>query len=84
MCYMYSSRINLFTCKACKKKAIGEQCTVAYCIDLGESFQMSIYFQKSASIEPRTNPVKFARGGPVEGSPQLEPALSALAAAAEE
>ena len=30
-----------------------------YCVDLGESFQMSIYMQKSASIQPRTSPPKF-------------------------
>ena len=32
-----------------------------YCVDIGESFHMSIYFQNLASIQPRTSPVKFAR-----------------------
>ena len=31
-----------------------------YCVDLGESFQVSICLQKSASIQKRTSPVKFA------------------------
>ena len=30
-----------------------------YCVDLDENFQMSIYFQTSASIETRTSPPKF-------------------------
>ena len=30
-------------------------------VDLGESFPTSIYLQISASIQPRTSPVKFAR-----------------------
>ena len=52
-----------------------------HCVDLGESFlflfsslfylgeifQMSIYLQQSASIQPRTSPVKFARS-PYTGS----------------
>ena len=29
-----------------------------YFVDLGDSFQMSIYLQKSASIQPRTSPPK--------------------------
>ena len=29
-----------------------------HCVDLGESFPTSIYFQKSASIQPRTSPSK--------------------------
>ena len=32
-----------------------------HCVDLGESFPTSIYLQKSASIQPRTSPYKFAR-----------------------
>ena len=32
-----------------------------HCVDLGESFPTHIYLQKSASIQPRTSPVKFAR-----------------------
>ena len=32
-----------------------------HCVDLGESFPTSIYFQKLASIQPRTGLVKFAR-----------------------
>ena len=31
-----------------------------HCVDLGESFLMGIYFQKSASIQPRKSPVQFA------------------------
>ena len=38
-----------------------------YCVDLGESFHKSSYLQKSASIPPRTSPVKFAR------SPRTDP-----------
>ena len=32
-----------------------------HCVDLGESFQTHIYLQILGSIQPRTNPVKFAR-----------------------
>ena len=32
-----------------------------HCIDLGERFPTSFFLQKSASIQPRTSPVKFAR-----------------------
>ena len=32
-----------------------------HCVDLGESFPTHIYLQKSASIQPRTSPVKFDR-----------------------
>ena len=38
-----------------------ERCKVVHCVDLGESFHMSIYLQNVASISPRTNLVKFAR-----------------------
>ena len=31
---------------------IKEQCKGVHCVDLGESFPTSIYFQKSASIQP--------------------------------
>ena len=31
-----------------------------HCVDLGESFPTRIYLQKSASIQPRTSPSKFA------------------------
>ena len=40
--------------------AIRERCKGVHCVDLGESFPTSIYLQKSASIQPRTSPVKFA------------------------
>ena len=40
---------------------IEEQCKGVHCVDLGESFPTSIYFQKSASIHPRTSPSKFGR-----------------------
>ena len=36
------------------------RCKGLYCVDLGESFQMNIYLQKSASIQKRTSHVKFA------------------------
>ena len=36
-----------------------------HCVDLGESFQTHIYLQNSASIQPRTSPVKFAAAGGV-------------------
>ena len=35
-----------------------------HCVDLGESFPTRIYLQKSASIQPRTNPSKF--GGKIQ------------------
>ena len=52
-----------------------------YCVDLGESFQMSIYnlvfakkyLQKLASTQPKTSPVKFARS-PVQ-IPQVTPSI---------
>ena len=31
-----------------------------HCVDLGESFQTNIWLQTSASIQPRTSPVKVA------------------------
>ena len=40
---------------------IRERCKGAHCVDLGESFHMSIYLQALASIQPQTSPVKFAR-----------------------
>ena len=43
-----------------------------YCVDLGESFQMSIYLQNVACVHPRTIPVKFAR------SQCTDPGLSSL------
>ena len=43
-------------------------------VDLGESFPTHIYLQKSASIQPRTIPVKFAR------SPCTDPPGALLAA----
>ena len=47
--------------------AIRERCKGVHCVDLGESFPTSIYLQKSASIQPRTSLVKFAR------SPRTDP-----------
>ena len=41
------------------KFEIEERCKGVHCVDLGESFPTSIYFQKSASIQPRTSPSKF-------------------------
>ena len=38
---------------------IWDACKGMYCVDLDESFQMSIGLQKSASIQPRTSPPKF-------------------------
>ena len=46
---------------------IRERCKGVHCVDLGESFPASIYLQKSASIQPRTSLVKFAR------SPRTDP-----------
>ena len=46
---------------------IEERCKGVHCVDLGESFPTSIYLQKSASIQPRTSPYKFAR------SPRTDP-----------
>ena len=47
--------------------SIPKRCKGVHCVDLGESFPTSIYLQKSASIQPRTSPVKFAR------SPRTDP-----------
>ena len=38
---------------------IRERCKGVHCVDLGESFPMSIYLQNLASIQPRTSPSKF-------------------------
>ena len=43
-----------------EKFEIRERCKGVHCVDLGESFPTSIYLQKSASIQPRTSPSKFA------------------------
>ena len=43
------------------KIEIRERCKGVHCVDLGESFHMSIYLQNLASIQSRTSPVKFAR-----------------------
>ena len=49
-------------------------CKEVYCVDLGESLQMSsyyvhvvftIYLQKYVSIQPRTSPAKFALFGSI-------------------
>ena len=42
-----------------EKIEIRERCKGVHCVDLGESFPTSIYFQKSASIQPRTSLSKF-------------------------
>ena len=34
--------------------------TRVHLVDLVKSFQTNIYLQKSASIQPRTSPIKFA------------------------
>ena len=44
-----------------KKIEIAELCKGVQCVDLGERFQTHIYLQILGSIQPRTNPVKFAR-----------------------
>ena len=41
--------------------SIPKRCKGVHCVDLGESFQTSIYLQNLASIQPRTSLVKFAR-----------------------
>ena len=46
-----------------------------HCVDLDESFPTRIYLQKSASIQPRTSPFKFAR------SPRTDPPGSMSGAA---
>ena len=50
-----------------EKIEIRERCKGVHYVDLGESFPTSIYLQKSASIQPRTSLVKFAR------SPRTDP-----------
>ena len=42
-----------------EKNEIRERCKGVHCVDLGESFPTSMYWQKSASIQPRTSPSKF-------------------------
>ena len=42
-----------------EKIEIRERCKGVHCVDLGESCPMTIYLQKSASIQPRTSPSKF-------------------------
>ena len=37
-----------------------ELCTGVHCVDLGESFQTHSFLSNLASIQPRTNPLKFA------------------------
>ena len=49
---------------------IRERCKGVHCVDLGESFPTSSYLQKSASIQPRTSLVKFARS-PCTHPPKL-------------
>ena len=44
-----------------KKIEMRERCKGVHCVDLGESFHMSIELQDLASIQPRTSRVKFAR-----------------------
>ena len=39
---------------------IRERCKGVHCVDLGESFPTSIFLQNLASIQKRTNPLKFA------------------------
>ena len=51
---------------------IPKRCKGVHCVDLGESFPTRIYLQKSASIQPRTSPYKFAR------SPRTDPPGPAL------
>ena len=43
-----------------------------HCLELGESFPTSIYLQNSASIQPRTSPVKFARSSNAAAKLQLD------------
>ena len=52
-----------------EKIDIRERCKGVHCVDLGESFQTSIYLQNLASTQPRTSLVKFAR------SPRTDPLL---------
>ena len=59
------------------ENCIRERCKGVHCVDLGESFHMSIYLQNLASIQPRTSLVKFAR------SPCTDPTNEVDAHAAE-
>ena len=49
----------------CKRSATGCKKLIfqngVYCVDLGESFAISIQLLQSALIEPRMSPVKFGR-----------------------
>ena len=49
---------------------IRERCKGVRCVDLGESFHMSMYLHNLASIQPRTSLVKFA-GSPCTDPPGL-------------
>ena len=44
-----------------QKIEIAELCKGVHCVDLGESFQTHIFLQNFVSIQPRTNPLKFAK-----------------------
>ena len=52
-----------------QKFEIGKRCKGVYCVDVGESFHLSLYLQNLVSIQPRTSPVKFAWSSEI--SPQL-------------
>ena len=76
--YLRCRRVEMFQPCCWLKIKIRERCKGVHCVDLGESFPTRIYLQKSASIQPRTSPVKFARspctdppGASAEGLRQL-------------
>ena len=51
-----------------EKFEIGERCKGVHCVDLGESFPTRIYSQKSASIQPRTEPLEVWGGNSIQYS----------------
>ena len=53
-------------------------CKGVHCVDLSESFPTHIYLQNLASIQPRTNPVKFARSRTSRGPTPVPPRFPSL------
>ena len=53
-----------------------EPCKGLHCVDLGESFQTHVYLQNSASIQPRTSPLKFVVGRAATNAAERLPAVA--------
>ena len=64
-----------------QKIEIAELCKGVRCVDLSESFQMNIYLQNLASIQPRTSPLKFVGSRDAAAPEVIKQAAIATAAA---